>query len=81
MRTRSRWTSTVCVVAAVAAGLRDFSAELEPIADGVLGPSQWEPGIGFQTLSVRLQIGFWTIFKGSLAKCPTTSRAEVLQPD
>jgi branched-chain amino acid transport system substrate-binding protein len=47
MRTRSRWTSTVRVVAAVAAGLRDFSTELEEIADGVLGPSQWEPGIGF----------------------------------
>jgi len=47
MRTQSRWTSTVRVVAAVAAGLRDFSTELEQIADGVLGPSQWEPGIGF----------------------------------
>ena len=47
MRTRSRWTSTVRVVAAVAAGLRDFSAELAQIADGVLGPSQWEPGIEF----------------------------------
>jgi ABC-type branched-subunit amino acid transport system substrate-binding protein len=47
MRTRSRWTSTVRVVAAVAAGLRDFSAELPQIAEGVLGPSQWEPGIGF----------------------------------
>src|SRR5436190_10579743 len=47
MRTRSRWTSTVRVVAAVAAGLRDFSAELAQIADGVLGPSQWEPGMEF----------------------------------
>src|SRR5438445_2940647 len=47
IRIRSRWASTVRVVAAVAAGLRDFSAELEQIADGVLGPSQWEPGIGF----------------------------------
>src|SRR5438552_4706479 len=47
MRTRSRWTSTVRVVAAVAAGLRDFSTELEQIADQVLGPSQWEPGIRF----------------------------------
>src|SRR5438132_527543 len=43
IRIRSRWASTVRVVAAVAAGLRDFSAELEQIADGVLGPSQWEP--------------------------------------
>jgi branched-chain amino acid transport system substrate-binding protein len=37
----------VRVIAAVAAGLRDFSTELGQIADGVLGPSQWEPGIGF----------------------------------
>jgi branched-chain amino acid transport system substrate-binding protein len=47
LRTRSRWTSTVRVVVAVAAGLRDFSAELAQMADGVLGPSQWEPGIEF----------------------------------
>ena len=45
MRTRHRWPSTVREVAAVAAGLGDFSAELAQIADGVLGPSQWEPGV------------------------------------
>jgi branched-chain amino acid transport system substrate-binding protein len=39
MRTRQHWPSTVCVVAAVAAGLGDFSAELAQIADRVLGPS------------------------------------------
>ena len=43
MRTRHRWPSTVHEVAAVAAGVRAFSAELAPIADRVLGPSQWEP--------------------------------------
>src|SRR5438445_41498 len=41
MRTRQHWPSTVRVVAAVAAGLGDFSAELAQTADGVLGPSQW----------------------------------------
>ena len=45
MRTRHRWPSTVRAVAAVAAGVRAFSAELEQIAEGVLGPSQWEPGV------------------------------------
>ena len=44
MRTRSRWPPTVGVVAAIAAGLGDFSAELEQVANGVVGPSQWEPG-------------------------------------
>jgi branched-chain amino acid transport system substrate-binding protein len=47
MRTRQHWPSTVRVVAAVAAGISDFSAELAQIADGVLGPSQWEPGVTF----------------------------------
>ena len=40
MRTRQHWPSTVRVVAAVAAGIGDFFAELAQIADGVLGPSQ-----------------------------------------
>jgi len=42
MRTRSRWPDTVRVVAAIAAGLGDFSVELEQAAEGVVGPSQWE---------------------------------------
>ncbi len=50
MRTRHRWPSTVRVVAAVAAGVRAFSAELVQIADGVLGPSQWEPGMTFPNI-------------------------------
>ncbi len=50
MRTRHRWPSTVRAVAAVAAGIRAFSAELVQIADGVLGPSQWEPGITFPNI-------------------------------
>jgi hypothetical protein len=51
MRTRHRWPSTVREVAAVAAGLGDFSAELGQIADGVLGPSQWEPGVAFPNIA------------------------------
>jgi branched-chain amino acid transport system substrate-binding protein len=47
MRTRHRWPRTVRAVAAVAAGVGDFCAELGQIADGVLGPSQWEPGMTF----------------------------------
>lgn len=47
MRIRHRWPSTVLVVAAIAAGVHSFSVELAQIADGVFGPSQWEPGITF----------------------------------
>src|SRR6266478_4921996 len=50
MRTRHRWPSTVRAVAAVAAGIRAFSAELVQSADGVLGPSQWEPGMTFPNI-------------------------------
>jgi branched-chain amino acid transport system substrate-binding protein len=45
MRIRDRWPGTVHAAAAVAAGVDVFSIELGPLADGVLGPSQWEPAI------------------------------------
>src|SRR5215469_2605449 len=45
MRVRDRWPATVQAVAAVAAGVNVFSTELGSIADGVLGPSQWEPAM------------------------------------
>jgi substrate-binding family protein len=47
MRTRHRWPSTIREVGAVAAGVGAFSAELAQAADGVLGPSQWEPEVTF----------------------------------
>jgi hypothetical protein len=78
MRTCQHWPSTVRVVAAVAAGLGDFSAELTQIADGVLGPSQWEPGVTFPD---QLRIGFSIVFKSSSAGHPITLRPEVLLPE
>jgi hypothetical protein len=39
-----------CSSGAVAAGIGDFSAELAQIADGVLGPSQWEPRVTFPSI-------------------------------
>src|SRR5260370_33844485 len=41
MRTRQHWPGTVRVVAAGAAGIGDFSAELAHIEDGALRPSRW----------------------------------------
>jgi len=70
MRTRSRWTSTVRVVAAVAAGLRDFSAELAQIADGVLGPSQWEPGIEFPDIIGPSSDWFLDYFQRQFGQTP-----------
>jgi branched-chain amino acid transport system substrate-binding protein len=33
-----------CIIAAVAAGIGAFVRELGPLAEGIIGPSQWEPG-------------------------------------
>jgi hypothetical protein len=51
MRTRSRWPRTVRVVAAIAAGLGDFFAELGQEAEGVVGPSQWERCVIFPDIT------------------------------
>ena len=51
MRTRSHWPDTASVVAAVAAGVGEFSAELAQLADGVVGPSQWEQGVTFPDIA------------------------------
>ena len=45
MRGRPYWPATVRSLAAVAAGIHAFSAQLGGLADGVVGPSQWEPGV------------------------------------
>jgi branched-chain amino acid transport system substrate-binding protein len=45
MRGRPNWPATVRALAAVAAGIHAFSAQLGGLEDGVVGPSQWEPGV------------------------------------
>jgi branched-chain amino acid transport system substrate-binding protein len=47
MRTRPRWSTSVRAVAAVAAGIAAFASRLGQTADGVVGPSQWEPQVSF----------------------------------
>ena len=51
LRSRSGWPRTVGLVAAVAAGLDDFSTELAQAADGIVGPSQWEQGVVFPDIT------------------------------
>ncbi len=70
MRTRQHWPSTVRVVAAVAAGLGDFSAELAQIADGVLGPSQWEPGVTFPDIAGPTSDWFLDSFQKQFGRPP-----------
>jgi branched-chain amino acid transport system substrate-binding protein len=51
MRTRDRWPYTVRAMAAVAASIGAFSGELGRLANGVFGPSQWEPGTTFPNIA------------------------------
>jgi substrate-binding family protein len=70
MRTRHRWPSTVRAVAAGAAGVRAFSAELVQIADGVVGPSQWEPGMTFPNIVGPTSEWFLDSFQGQFDRPP-----------
>jgi branched-chain amino acid transport system substrate-binding protein len=70
MRTRQHWPSTVRAVAAVAAGIGEFSAELAQIADGVLGPSQWEPGVTFPNVTGPTSDWFLDSFQRQFGHAP-----------
>ena len=70
MRTRQHWPSTVRVVAAVAAGIGEFSAELAQIADGVLGPSQWESGVTFPNVTGPASDWFLDSFQKQFGHAP-----------
>ena len=70
MRTRHRWPSRVSAVAAVAAGVRAFSAELAQMADGVLAPSQWEPGMTFPNIAGPTSDWFWDSFQRQFGQLP-----------
>ena len=48
LRTRVHWPRAVRIVACVAAGMNGFFGSLGADAEGVLGPSQWEPDQRFQ---------------------------------
>jgi len=49
LRARS-WPASVSQVVAVAAGVSAFHTELGDAAEGVVGPSQWEPGLDFANM-------------------------------
>ncbi|SRR5438309_3011612 len=70
MRTRQRWPITVREVAAVAAGVGAFSTELAQTADGVLGPSQWEPGVTFPNIAGPTSDWFLESFQRQFGQMP-----------
>jgi len=69
MRTRQHRPGTVRVVAAVA-GIGDFSAELAQIADGALGPRQWEPGVTFPNVTGPASDWFLDNFRRQFGQTP-----------
>jgi len=70
MRTRHRWPSSVREVAAVAAGVPAFSAELGQLADGVVGPSQWEPGMTLPNIAGPTSDWFLESFQREFGQAP-----------
>jgi branched-chain amino acid transport system substrate-binding protein len=48
MQARQLWPDTIRSVAAVAAGVQAFYPEVHEGAEGVIGPSQWEPEVRFE---------------------------------
>jgi Periplasmic binding protein len=61
MRSRQQWPSTVHTVAAVAAGIDEFALALGALADGVIGPSQWEPGPGMHLSDITGPKSDWFV--------------------
>jgi branched-chain amino acid transport system substrate-binding protein len=48
MRQKQLWPDTIRSVAAIAAGVQAFYQEVQEGAEGVIGPSQWEPEVRFE---------------------------------
>jgi branched-chain amino acid transport system substrate-binding protein len=70
MRTRQRWPASVGEVAAVAAGIGAFFRELGPTAEGVLGPSQWEPSVTFPEILGPSSEWFVNSFQEQFGRLP-----------
>jgi len=70
MRRRARWPSNVREVAGVAAGIHAFSSELGQMADGVLGPSQWEPNVNFTNIRGPTSDWFMDSFRRQFGQSP-----------
>lgn len=61
---------------AVAAGLHAFGRDLGPLAEGVIGPSQWEPGIGVRPALGPTAETFVAAFRATFGEAPEYPAAQ-----
>src|SRR5262249_566056 len=54
IQTRREWPKSIRQVACVSAGVDQFVGSVGELAEGIIGPSQWEPGID-ETISTGSQ--------------------------
>lgn len=69
LRPRS-WPTSVSQVVAVAAGVSAFHTELGDAAEGVSGPSQWEPGLDFADIVGPHSAWFASSFRSRFGSAP-----------
>ncbi|HEV8525128.1 MAG TPA: amino acid ABC transporter substrate-binding protein [Terriglobales bacterium] len=69
LRARS-WPAPAALVVAVAAGVRAFQEELGDAAEGIIGPSQWEPGLDFADIVGPDSAWFLSSFRSLFGYAP-----------
>jgi branched-chain amino acid transport system substrate-binding protein len=74
-RTRHLWPDSVREIAAVAAGVHAFQRELQEVAEGVIGPSQWEPGVRFPAAQSPDSVWFLRNFRQRFGQVPEYTAA------
>jgi ABC-type branched-subunit amino acid transport system substrate-binding protein len=74
-RTRHLWPDSVREIAAVAAGVHAFQKELQEVAEGVIGPSQWEPGVRFPAAQSPDSLWFLRNFRQRFGQVPEYTAA------
>ena len=72
---RHLWPPTVRLVAAVAAGVQAFYQQLNQSAEGVIGPSQWEPDVRFDLIRGPNSNWFVQHFKERFGRIPDYTAA------
>ncbi|MCZ6624974.1 MAG: amino acid ABC transporter substrate-binding protein [Deltaproteobacteria bacterium] len=71
-----RHCSAIKTIVTVAAGVAAFGQDLGPRAEGIIGPSQWEPGVHYSALRGPNSEWFSSYFKKSFGVPPDYTAAQ-----